>query len=312
MIVIGVDGGGTKTAVEAFAVTPGMEISPELMPAAAAKAGPMNYNFVGVDAAADNLMQAIAALGIAPEEIGAVGIADPSIDDCMPADETSSSAQFVKKVQNSLGVPVFVRSDAYITLYGLTGGQEPAVLQLAGTGAMAISQDKDRKVEVAGGWGRLTGDEGSGYYIGVEAVKAALQAADGIAPATVLTEKLQAFFGVQSPRELIPVFYGDPEPDIAAFSKVVDECARQGDEVALGILQRAAQYLAAYTGQLIEKSGSKKVGIYGSVLCQNRQVRQTYEQILVDRYKDITVTEPPVSAARAAAMYAAQMWKENN
>ena len=135
-----------------------------------------------------------------------------------------------------MGVPVFLRSDAYITLFGLTGGLEPAVLQLAGTGAMAISQDRERNVEVAGGWGRLTGDEGSGYYIAMEAIKAALQAADQIAPATMLTGKLLEFFGVQSPRELIPVFYGESEPEFAAFSKIVDECAQQGDQTACRFL----------------------------------------------------------------------------
>ena len=90
----------------------------------------------------------------------------------------------------------------------------------------------------------------------------------------------------------------------------MDECAQQGDQTACSILQKAAEYLAAYTGRLIEKSGSKKIGVYGSVLCQNRIVRQTYEKILKNKYSDITITEPPVSAAKAAAMYAAQMWKE--
>lgn len=315
MFIIGVDGGGTKTAAEVFEVEKNV-----IKKCGSAVAGPMNYNFIGVDAAVENLMSAIHELGISPEKIEAIGIGDPAIDDYQPQDSKSPTAQFIEKVRQRTGAAVYLRSDAYITLFGLTGGKEPAVLQLAGTGAMAIAQNADFEVNVAGGWGRITGDEGSGFFIASEGIKAALRAADGIGPymadgigqSTALTQAALDYFEVKQPRDLIGIFYGEPEPDIAGFSKAVAECAEKGDAAARVILHEAAAYLAAYTSRLIEWSGSRKVGVYGSVICKNAAVRQEYEAILRKRYGDITITEPPVSATEAAALYAAWALDENN
>ena len=153
MLIIGADGGGTKTAFAAY--RDGIQI-------ASAISGPMNYNFIGVDAAVENFISGIRALHLPEEEITAIGIGDPSLDDGIPEDSGSASSRFLKKVQAELGVPVFSRSDAYITLFGLTGGTEPAVLMLSGTGAMGIAENDAHEIKVAGGWGRLVGDEGSG------------------------------------------------------------------------------------------------------------------------------------------------------
>lgn len=302
MIIIGVDGGGTKTAIEAFAAGTGEPIAKMV-------AGPMNYNFIGVDAAVENLLGGIQELNIRTDRIAAIGIGDPSIDDCMPLDAHSSTALFIEEIQKKTKAAVFLRSDAYITLFGLTQGKEPAVLQLSGTGAMAVAQNSAGEIRVAGGWGRLTGDEGGGYYIATEAIKAALHAADGIGLDTALLPALLEYFDVGSPRELIGIFYGDPEPDIAGFAKTAAKCAEAGDRKAQQILLDAAGYLSAYTSALVEWSGSKKVGVYGSVICSNPLIRREYEKTLQDKYDGITVMEPPVSAAKAAALYAGWMLK---
>jgi len=298
MYIIGVDGGGTKTAIAAYNAD-GL--------VAHSKSGPMNYNFIGVENAAKNLMDGIRALGIAQKEIAAIGIGDPSLDDGIREGGDALSEKFKSAVEKELGIPVFMRSDAYITLFGLTEGKEPAVLMLSGTGAMGIAENKQGETLVAGGWGRLTGDEGGGYHIAIEAIKKALHAADGIAPPTALTDAALSHFGAASPRELIPIFYGEKDPNIASFSKVVSECAEAGDKTAKEVLLDAANYLISYTSRLIEWSGSRKVGVYGSVICNDTFIRQTYEQALRRNYPDITITEPPVSAQHAAALYAKKM-----
>jgi len=295
-VFIGVDGGGTKTAAAAY--RGGACIARSL-------SGPMNYNFIGEERAAEELLAAIRGLHLAPEDIAAVGIGDPSVDDGVPRGD-NPCRRFLSGVEQALGVPVYLRSDAYITLFALTRGLQPGVLQLAGTGAMAIAENDRGELKVAGGWGRLTGDEGSGYHIALSGLKAALRAADGIAPPTALTQAACRHFGAEEPRELIGILYGEQPPDIAPFATAVDACAGAGDETARRILQNAARYLAAYTSALVKWSGSTLVGVYGSVLCQNAAVRAAYEEALRQRYPHITVTEPPVSAEEAAALYAAK------
>ena len=196
-----------------------------------------------------------------------------------------------------------------MTLLGL--GKRPAVLTLSGTGAMSIAENDAGEILTAGGWGRLIGDEGSGYYIALESVKAALRAADGIIPPTALTGAALEYFGAKKPRDLIGIFYGESCPDIAGFAKSAAACA-ESDDAAREILKKAAGYLAAYTAGLIRWSGAEIAGVYGSVICRNRIVRQEFERLVKKEFPAITITEPPVTATRAAADYAAEKFQELN
>ncbi len=301
MIYIGVDGGGSKTALAAYE---------EGVPVATARVGAINYNFIGVDAAVSHLLQGVHALGLPQEKLAAIGIGDPSIDDTVPSSALSPAARFAAAVRCALGVPVYLRSDAYMTLFGLTGGKEAAVLMLSGTGAMGIAEDADGTVSVAGGWGRLTGDEGSGYYIATEGLRAALQAADGISPKTTLLDAALRHFGVYEPRELIGVFYGEDEVDVASFSTVVAACAEAGDCVARSILLRAASFLSAYTCRLLTDSGASLVGVYGSVLCQNTTVRGEFERRVREIHPSVRICEPSILPEQAAALYAKKLHEQ--
>ena len=298
---VGVDGGGTKTAL--VACTPkGREI-------ASAVCGPLNYNFIGLDAALANLEQGIAMLGLPAKSIVAVGIGDPSIDDVA---ESPAAKDFAARAAALLGVPIYIRSDAYITLFALTGGQNPGVLIISGTGSMAIGEDDGHTISVVGGWGRLSGDEGSGYYIGLEGIRAALRAADGVAPQTALTDAALVHFGADKPRDLISAFYCENEPDVAGFSRCVAKCAEDGDTVAAAILLDAAAHLARYASVLIEKCKADVLGVWGSVLCKNATVRLAFEDGVRKNFPNIQICEPAVSAEHAAAMYAAKQEKESN
>ena len=292
-IYIGVDGGGTKTAIGAYDAQ-GTCLAHTVCP-------PLNYHVIGVEAALENLMCGISSLGLDVANIAAVGIGDPSIDD---VGECEAAVRFAETVRARLSLPLYIRSDAYMTLYGLTGGRIPGVLVISGTGAMALAEDSDGRILVAGGWGRLTGDEGSGYEIGLCGIRAALRAADGVAPPTILTEAVLTHFGCSAPRDLIGAFYGESEPDVAGFARCVADCAAAGDETARAILANTSQTLADYVSVLIEQNGADLVGIYGSVLCKNASVRERFEALLKAKYPRITITQPPISAEAAAAKYA--------
>ena len=295
---MGVDGGGTKTALVACTVEGDVFSS--------AVCGPLNYNFIGLDAALKNLCDGIAALALPVGSVAAVGIGDPSIDD---ESESPMAKEFATRAGELLGVPVYIRSDAYMTLFALTGGKKSGVLIISGTGSMTIGEDDAQKISVVGGWGRLTGDEGSGYYIGREGICAALRAADGVAPKTALTDAALAHFGVCAPRDLISVFYGEDEPDVAAFSRCVAECAAQGDKVSKDILIDAAAHLSRYASVLLEKCNADLLGVWGSVLCKNDIVRKAFENGIKEKFPHMQICEPAISAELAAALYAAQQQK---
>ena len=298
-IYIGVDGGGTKTALAAF------DGAGELI--SECTEGSLNYNFIGLEKALAHLEAGIDALAVPRAQIRAIGIGDPSIDDFS---ESEAAQRFLSEAERRLGVPVFVRSDAYMTLYGLTLGRAAGVLVISGTGAMGIATAADGGISVAGGWGRLTGDKGSGYDIGLRGISSALRAADGIGRETALLPAALSYFSVSSPRRLIERFYGAEEPDVAGFARCVAACAEQGDACAEEILLEAARYLADCASVLVRKSGASVVGVYGSVLLRNRTVRSAFEAHLKERHPDVTVREPAVTAQKSAALYAMEKEKE--
>ena len=293
MVFIGADGGGTKTNLAAM--ENGVRIREAL-------AGPLNYRNLPPEEAARNLIEGLRALGIPTDRIAAMGIADPSLDDTVTSGDEAAQ-RFYGILAAHLPFPVYARSDAFITLRGLTRGG-PGTLVIAGTGSMGIARNTSGEIRVAGGWGRLSGDEGSGYAIALCGMRAALRAADELDPPTAMTGALLRHFGVSSPRALIPVLYGDPEPDVASFAVEVARCAEEGDAAACEILRDAADRLAEIAAHLAHWSGSPTVGIWGSVLTENRQVRARFEASLRARIRDVTVVLPPVSAEEAAADYA--------
>ncbi|MDB4893831.1 MAG: hypothetical protein JWN15_93, partial [Firmicutes bacterium] len=164
-IVLGIDGGGTKTRCLA-ADGAGCILGEGL-------AGPSNYQVLGMDGAVAAVMAAVAeALGVAGADLADVeavcaGLAGVG----RPEDHAVMTAAL------PFAAPVKLRvvPDAHIALAGALGGQPGAVV-ISGTGSIAYGIDAGGRTARAGGWGWLLGDEGSGSDIGKRAIMAALAA----------------------------------------------------------------------------------------------------------------------------------------
>ena len=114
----------------------------------------------------------------------------------------------------------------------------------------------------AGGWGHIIGDEGSGYWIGREALAAVMRAADGRGPATKLTEDVLAHFGIDDMSRLPRIVYDRelPRVSVAALGPIVQRASERGDAVATRILERAADELV-----LAARSVATKLEMRGDV-----------------------------------------------
>ncbi|MEO7652558.1 MAG: BadF/BadG/BcrA/BcrD ATPase family protein [Bryobacteraceae bacterium] len=140
---------------------------------------------------------------------------------------------------------LIVTHDGMIALSGATAG-EPGVIVIAGTGSFVYARGPSGDTVRAGGWGYVFGDEGSGFDIARQALRAALRMEEGWGPENSLRHRLLTAAGVGDANELLHRFYTSeyPRPRVARFAKIVDEAAREGDRVALDILHNAAQQLA--------------------------------------------------------------------
>ncbi|MBI1791465.1 MAG: ATPase [Acidobacteria bacterium] len=139
-----------------------------------------------------------------------------------------------------------VTDDARIALTGATAG-EPGVITIAGTGSIAFGRNAAGRCARVGGWGYVFGDEGGGFDLTRQALRAALRYEEGWGPATALHRLLLDQTGAADVNDLLHRFYTEefPRPRIATFAKLVDQAGNDGDPAAIEILHNAAQQLAA-------------------------------------------------------------------
>jgi len=174
-----------------------------------------------------------------------------------------------------------VTHDAFIALMGATAG-EPGVVAIAGTGSIAFGRNGAGKTARAGGWGYVFGDEGGGLDLARQALRAALREEEGWGPKTALRDALVSSAGATSANDLLHRFYTDefPRERVAAFAKLVDRIARDGDAVAREILMTGAQQLAtiasAVRAQIFDGIAPCRISYLGGVF---------RSEILLGRYR---------------------------
>ncbi len=198
-----------------------------------------------------------------------------------PADKADLLQAIVK------GEVFEVTNDAVIALAGATGGQ-PGLVVIAGTGSIALGRNAQRRTARAGGWGYIFGDEGGGFDLTRQALRAILRHEEGWGPATALTNALLSTTGAATANDLLHSFYTTDynRPRIAGFSQLVNEAAAGGDVVARGILTGAAQQLALYAAavrhQLFAPGESVHTAFIGGVF---------QSEIVLDRFRTLVEME---------------------
>lgn len=201
----------------------------------------------------------------------------------------------------------FVTHDGLIALSGATAGA-PGIIAIAGTGQLSFGRNAEGKTGRAGGWGYIFGDEGGGFDLTRQALRAALRQHEGWGPRTALHDRLLEETGACDANDLLHRFYSAdyPRPRIARFSKLIDEVAQEGDPVALSLLTAAAQQLAGYAAavysQLFREPEPVAVAPIGGVW-RSELLRQQFQQ-LVELTDGQRVIEPRYGPAAGALIEA--------
>jgi len=141
--------------------------------------------------------------------------------------------------------PVLVVNDALAALVAGAGDDGPGIVLIAGTGSICYGRNEAGRAARAGGWGYILGDEGSGWWIGRQALSAVMRAGDGRGPATRLTAGVLEHFAFEQVSDLVhEVYFRDTRRRaVAGLSGVVQGAADDGDVVARQILSDAADEL---------------------------------------------------------------------
>jgi N-acetylglucosamine kinase-like BadF-type ATPase len=256
--VLGIDGGATKTLAAVLDL--------ESNALHLAHGGPSNEDTVGVRAAVQTLLatadEAIERAGIRREQLGTAVLAVAGVD----------TGAFARNVRAR-------RTDDWIVINDVVGawatatGAGPGVAAISGTGSNVFGVGPDGRAWRAGGWGHVLGDEGSGYWLGVQSIRAALRDRDASGPETALSDAAVAFFDVPTLEELAYRVYSRPmvKREIAAFAIETQHLAERGDAVARELYVRGARELSEQIGAVILQTGLSSprtvqfpVGLIGS------------------------------------------------
>lgn len=144
---------------------------------------------------------------------------------------------------------------------------EPGIMLLSGGGTVAYGRNEAGDSLRVGGWGHLLGDEGSGYWIGLAAIKMALRSQASMVPRTNLEEHLSRKFRFEEDRQILEkVYSGDiSETEIAHLVPLVATLAAEGDAVADSILDEAVNHLVNMGAAMLERLGKVPIHLSGGV-----------------------------------------------
>jgi N-acetylglucosamine kinase-like BadF-type ATPase len=248
-VVLGIDGGGTRTRAS---IVTGERVL------AHAENGSIKRLRVGAEAAEEHLRALLkdvyAQAGVTGVRAASAGVASAA----MPGTTEWITAVFQDfSIERSEVV-----GDEVIALDAAFRGG-PGILQIAGTGSNTIGRAPDGSRECAGGWSSHLGDEGSGYWIGLHSVRRALQAYDREEPTQIL-KKVGEIWGTASLDDLVNLGDSTPGPDFAALAPAISELAQAGDPVAVEVLAQAAADLVEFV-LLVRAKLRRKHAIAGEV-----------------------------------------------
>ena len=263
---LGVDGGGTRTRV-ALVDGAGLECARgEGPPTLVDPANPNATIRVITD-----LCREVASKGGAdlPVEGLWAGIAGAGTEPTRGAVETALR-------ETGLSSRTSVGADAEATFHDAfpTG---PGILLLSGTGSIALARGADGSRLRVGGWGLHLGDEGSGYRIGMSALRSIARGQDGRGVSTDLRDPVLKVLGLAGPADLIKWIATARKADVASLVPLICEVAEAGDQAATTVIEKAVDQLVRHVRTLMRRlepwPATPEVALAGGLLKEERPLR---------------------------------------
>lgn len=227
--VIGVDAGGTATTASAYE----WESGSALGTGTSGFGNPLNHYGMAMTHLEEAIRGAMAGLQGSCRFILA-GVAG--------ATAGGWNSQMAQTLSGMFGCPAQVETDARLALEGALKGGD-GILLIAGTGSIAQGR-RGKTMQLAGGWGNLVGDEGSGYDLVRRAIRLMTRDVDWGLPERPVCRAVREFFGMPDARAVVGWIQQHVKGEIAAASPVVEQAAYDGDPDAMRFLTEAGESLA--------------------------------------------------------------------
>jgi glucosamine kinase len=269
-IVVGVDGGGTRTRATVADASGAVLATADGGPSAV-RSGKAGESAQVIGAVVREAL-AMARLDAPPTAL-CVGVAGVGRDD-----ERSALTQAL--VAQELADEVVVVADALIGLDDAFG-EGAGVLIIAGTGSVAYGRGPTGAFARCGGWGPVCGDEGSGAWIGRRALSVVTAAHDGREPETALSATVLDATGSTEVADLIPWAAAAAPADLAGLAPAVLAAAKGGDLRANSIVTLAAEELVLHVRTLarhlfVDERAAVPLALGGGLLGKGSLLRKRF------------------------------------
>ncbi|MBO4886061.1 MAG: hypothetical protein J5602_12185 [Clostridia bacterium] len=182
---------------------------------------------------------------------------------------------------------------------GLLAGalKREGVLALAGTGSDVFYISPGKR-SVVGAWGPILGDDGSGAWIGQQAIRAVVRFINGWGEDTLLLPIIREAWKLKNDWQMVEIVHHSPAPfrQVASVTPLVGRAAAQGDRVALNILREAGHLMAVQTESLIRRAELREdqldITLCGGAWKAHPMMFGTYCAELKENHPALTVHRP--------------------
>jgi N-acetylglucosamine kinase-like BadF-type ATPase len=265
---------------------------------------PANFLVIGADKASDNIISLIKAckdkLNFDDDNVKSMVIGAAGAGRNEDAEKLHSSLINLASKKGIALKGVTVVSDAQIALEGAFPDNSGSIL-IAGTGSIIYGKDKEGKIYRAGGFGRIIGDEGSGYSIGRKALQNVAKYFDGSGEKSVIVSLLSQEYKIDTSEYLIKKVYKE-NFDIASVAELVLAAASKDDLIALTILEEETDELIQQLKMLMKKMNVNELNVaFAGSLVINKNV---YSDMLKEKIKfylpSISIVKPEYTPLQGA------------
>ena len=184
---------------------------------------------------------------------------------------------------------------------GLIAGalKKYGILALSGTGSDIFYIAPDGTRDVVGAWGPILGDDGSGVWIGQQAIRAIVRLVNGWGEDTVMLPLIREEWHLKADWDMVEIVHRRstaPLRTVGSLTPMVGRAAAMGDKVALGILREAGHLMAVQTDTLIRRHGfgpdELDVTLCGGAWKSHPIMLDTYRSELQAKYPTLTAERP--------------------
>lgn len=294
MLLVGVDGGGSKTRA--------LVADGELRVLGAGVAASSNVQVVGLDGVAAAVGTAVAAAleaaGAPPDRVAATCLGLAGVG------RAEQRALVEARLTGAFGrAPLRVVTDLEPVLAaGTPAGWGVAII--AGTGSSCLGRAPSGPPLRVGGWGHLLGDEGSGYDLARRTLALATRTADGRAEAASILRATLAYYDLTSADGLVARAYTNTAPaSVASLARPVVALAEAGDPDARALLDESAAALALLAVTAARRLGlvTAPVALAGGLLGASPYLRARLATTLAPALAPVTFVDDPATGALVLA-----------